>query len=90
LKARHRPLDDWRSQIAEHSEPGNPVTIKIRSRRETQQALERAGFDVTRYEKRGFVQNYIPVIGKRLNPSGAVLTACARALGWYHCFTCKT
>jgi SAM-dependent methyltransferase len=87
---RKQPLDDYRSQIAEHSEPGNPVTIKIRSRREVQRELEAAGFQVIRYEKRGFVQNYLPVIGKRLAPDGPVLRAFGRLLGWYHCFTCKS
>jgi len=89
LRARGRSLDDWRSQTAEHSEPGNPVTIKIRSRKDVQKTLEKSGFRVVRYEKRGFVQNYIPVVGKHLKPNGPVLTALAKALGWYHCFTCS-
>jgi 2-polyprenyl-3-methyl-5-hydroxy-6-metoxy-1,4-benzoquinol methylase len=81
-------FDDWRSHIAEHSELGSPVTIKIRSKSEVEKALLDAGFTITRYEKRGFVQNYLPVIGKKLAPDGATLRALASVLGWYHCFTC--
>lgn len=82
-------LEDWQSHIAELSDLGSPVTIKIRSKREVQQALHEAGFKVLKYEKRGFVQNYIPLIGRRLNPSGKTLTMLASLLGWYHCFICK-
>jgi 2-polyprenyl-3-methyl-5-hydroxy-6-metoxy-1,4-benzoquinol methylase len=89
LKGRSSPLDDWRSQVAELSEPGSPVTIKIRSRREVQRMLERCGFTVERYAKRGFVQAYVPIVGKRLSPNGVVLTALGSLLGWYHCFICR-
>lgn len=80
-------FDDWRSHIAEHSHLGSPVTIRIRSRSEFQRAVEAAGFRVDRYEKRGFVQNYIPIIGKYLVPDGVVLRALGSILGWYHCLT---
>lgn len=89
LKARGRSLDDWRSQVAEHSVPGNPVTIKIRSRREVQSLLEGAGFQVEKYGKKGFVQNYLPIVGKRFAPDGRVLDTFASVLGWYHCFVCR-
>ncbi|MEH2514351.1 2-polyprenyl-3-methyl-5-hydroxy-6-metoxy-1,4-benzoquinol methylase [Nitrobacteraceae bacterium AZCC 1564] len=82
-------FDDWRSHVAEHSELGSPVTIKIRSRREVEAVLVSAGFAIARYEKRGFVQNYIPVLGRLLAPDGPTLAAFARLLGWYHCFICK-
>lgn len=91
LKNRRRnSFDDWRSHVAEHSELGNPVTIKIRSRRGVQKVLEKAGFRVDHYEKRGFVQNYLPIIGSHLAPGGAVLRAFAAVLGWYHCFICTS
>lgn len=82
-------FDDWRSHVAEYSELGNPVTIKIRSRREVEAVLRDAGFTVKRYSKRGFVQRYIPLIGERFDPSGPVLRTAASGLGWYHCFTCS-
>jgi SAM-dependent methyltransferase len=82
------PLDDWRSHVAEGSPLGDPVTIRIRSRRELQQLLRRCGFMVHRYCKRGFVQGYLPLIGQYLQPDGAVLNACGAALGWYHLFEC--
>jgi 2-polyprenyl-3-methyl-5-hydroxy-6-metoxy-1,4-benzoquinol methylase len=88
LKARGRSLDDWRSQVAEHSEPGHPVTIKIRSRREVQSLLEAAGFRVEKYGKKGFVQNYLPIVGKQFSPDGRTLDVFASVLGWYHCFIC--
>jgi SAM-dependent methyltransferase len=82
-------LNDWQSHVAELSDLGLPVTIKIRSKREVAQLLCGAGFKVIKYEKRGFVQNYIPLIGKRLKPDGRTLTAFASLLGWYHCFICR-
>lgn len=89
LRARHMELDDWRSMYAEGSEPGNPVTIKIRSRREVEKLLLETGWAVESYTKRGFVQNYIPVLGKRLlKPDGITLNALGSVLGWYHCFVC--
>jgi len=81
-------LDDWRSHCAELSPLGDPVTIRIRSRREMQSLLRECGFEVKRYEKRGFVQAYIPVFGRWLSPDGATLNTCGAALGWYHLFEC--
>ncbi len=83
-------FDDWRSHVAELSQLGTPVTIKIRSRAEVEKLLSSAGFSVKRYEKRGFVQNYLPVVGKSLKPGGPVLRMFANVLGWYHCFTCTS
>jgi SAM-dependent methyltransferase len=83
-------LDDWRSHVAEGSPLGEPVTIRIRSRREVQQLLRACGFKVERYCKRGFVQRYLPLIGRNLQPDGAVLNACGAALGWYHLLECAS
>lgn len=82
-------FDDWRSHVAEHSELGAPVTIKIRSKARVERELVEAGFTIKRYEKRGFVQNYLPVIGKKFAPDGPELRKLATILGWYHCFICK-
>jgi SAM-dependent methyltransferase len=81
-------LDDWRSHVAERSPLGDPVTIRIRSRREVERLLHDCGFTVERYRKRGFVQRYLPLIGRHLQPGGAVLNACGAMLGWYHLFEC--
>lgn len=83
------PLDDWRSHVAEGSNLGDPVVIKIRTRGEVQRLLEESGFQVIRYGRKGFVQGYLPGIGRFLKPNGAVLNAFARVLGWYHCFICR-
>lgn len=82
-------LNDWQSHVAELSDLGSPVTIKIRAKREVAQTLRRAGFKIIRYEKRGFVQNYIPVLGRKLAPNGNTLRIFASLLGWYHCFICR-
>jgi SAM-dependent methyltransferase len=81
-------LDDWRSHVAEGSLLGDPVTIRIRSRREVERLLSDCGFRVERYRKRGFVQRYLPLLGRHLEPDGALLNACGAALGWYHLFEC--
>lgn len=83
------PLDAWRSHLAELSPLDRPVTIKIRGRGEIERLLSRAGFRVRRYAREGFVQGYLPVIGRRLDADGAVLRALARRLGWYHVFICE-
>jgi SAM-dependent methyltransferase len=82
------PLDSWRSHMAEGSPLGDPVTIRIRRRREVVRLLQDCGFSVERYAKRGFVQRYLPVLGQHLRPDGAVLNACGAVLGWYHLFEC--
>jgi SAM-dependent methyltransferase len=81
-------LDDWRSHIVEGSPLDDPVTIRIRSRRQVERLLRGCGFAVQRYLKRGFVQRYLPLFGRYLAPDGAVLNACGAALGWYHLFEC--
>ncbi|MGH8139430.1 MAG: class I SAM-dependent methyltransferase [Steroidobacteraceae bacterium] len=83
------PLDDWRSHLAELSPVGDPVTIRIRSRRAVERLLRQCGFKVERYWKRGFVQRYLPGVGRYLQPDGAVLNACGMLLGWYHLFECS-
>jgi 2-polyprenyl-3-methyl-5-hydroxy-6-metoxy-1,4-benzoquinol methylase len=86
LKNRMRnSLNDWSSHIAERSELGQPVVIKIRSYRQIMRVLREAGFVPIHYEKRGFVKNYIPVVGRWLASDGVVLSICAHILGWYHC-----
>lgn len=81
-------LNDWRSHVAELSPLGEPVVIKIRSRREVERLLTSAGFQVDRYYKRGFAQNYVPVLGKYLGSDGWSLNQLGRLLGWYHIFHC--
>lgn len=81
-------LDDWRSHRAELSPLGDPVTIRIRSRKEVQSLLRDCALEVKRYGKRGFVQAYIPVFGRWLSPDGVTLNACGAVLGWYHLFEC--
>jgi 2-polyprenyl-3-methyl-5-hydroxy-6-metoxy-1,4-benzoquinol methylase len=79
-------LHEWTSHVTEGSPLDKPVTIKIRTRKPLERMIRDAGFRITSYDKRGFVQNYIPLLGKRLAPNGPVLRACGRILGWYHCF----
>jgi SAM-dependent methyltransferase len=83
-----RCFAEWSSSFSENSEPGNPVVMKIRYRSEVESLLGEAGFRVAEYSKRGFVQNYLPGIGKAFRPDGVVLNALARVLGWYHCCIC--
>lgn len=82
------PLDDWRSHVAELSPLADPVTIKIRSRRDIESLLRACGFQVAAYWKRGFAQSHLPGIGRRLRCDGFVLTTLGRLLGWYHLFEC--
>lgn len=89
LRGRSISLDAWRSHVAEGSPIDAPVTIKIRSKRAVQALLHRAGFRVIRYQKRGFVKGYLPVIGRRLAADGATLNALGGLLGWYHLFICE-
>ena len=81
-------LDDWRSHRAELSALGAPVTIRIRSRRTLERLLRACGFRVQSYHKRGFVQNYLPLLGRHLRPDGMVLNICGAVFGWYHLFEC--
>ena len=88
LLRRSASLDDWRSHLAEGSSLGEPVTIKIRSRREVEKLLQVTGFRVVQYNKCGFVQKYIPWLGKHLSTDGLTLRSLAAMLGWYHVFEC--
>lgn len=81
-------LPAWQSHLAEGSPLDEPVVIKIRSRAEVQHLLRQRGFHIRRYVRRGFVQNYIPFIGKWLRPDGWTLNALGSFLGWYHCLEC--
>ncbi|SRR6266516_2137060 len=82
-------LDGWRSHVSERSELDLPVTIKIRSKQRIVELLNRCGFTVERYYKRGFVQRYLPLVGILLKPDGATLNVLGALLGWYHIFICK-
>lgn len=82
-------LDDWRSHLAEGSNLTDPVVIKIRSKSAMLKLLKDNGYEVVRYEKKGFVQGYLPGIGRFLKPDGFVLNSLGHLLGWYHCFICK-
>jgi len=83
------PLDHWRSHFAEASPLEEPVVIKIRPKRKVTRLVEQSGFRVESYFKRGFVQKYVPLVGKILDPDGVTLNALGRMLGWYHIFRCK-
>jgi 2-polyprenyl-3-methyl-5-hydroxy-6-metoxy-1,4-benzoquinol methylase len=89
LRNRKRvPLAHWQSHLAERTRLDAPVEIKIRSRREVQDLLQRCGFHVMSYRKRGFVQKYVPLVGRFLRPDGATLNLLGSLLGWYHLFFC--
>ena len=82
-------LTEWRSHLAEGSPLDDPVVIKIRSKEQIKKLLDEVGFEIVVYKKKGFVQGYIPFVGKFLSPNGYVLNFFASFLGWYHCFTCR-
>lgn len=77
---------NWQSHLAELTPLDEPVTIKIRSKSELDALFRATGWQPVTYAKRGFVQRYLPFVGTRLRPDGAVLRAFARWLGWYHCY----
>lgn len=79
-------LDNWRSHVAELSELGDPVTIRIRSKSAMALLAKQTGFAVERYQKRGFTQRNLPIIGRMFAPDGRFLSACGAVLGWYHLF----
>ena len=83
----HR-LDAFRSHLAEGSPLESPVTIRIRSKSEVLSTI-RKNFGVVRYHKKGFVQRYLPVIGRFLKPDGLVLGRLGSLFGWYHVFILK-
>jgi 2-polyprenyl-3-methyl-5-hydroxy-6-metoxy-1,4-benzoquinol methylase len=82
-------LSDWQSHKAEASHLGDPVVIRIRGRRGVQRLLERTGFEVMSYGRRGFVTGYLPGVGRFLKADGATVRGFASVLGWYHCFVCR-
>ena len=87
LKApRGTAYDDWRSHVAELSPLGDPVTIRIRSRREIRRLAESQGLEVVRYAKQGFTQGHLPLLGRRCAPGGVILSGLGRLFGWYHLF----
>jgi 2-polyprenyl-3-methyl-5-hydroxy-6-metoxy-1,4-benzoquinol methylase len=77
------PLDAYRSTISEGSPIDAPVVIRIRSKAEVLRLVQ-GRFDLVRYDKKGFVQGNLPLIGRRLKPDGRILNAFGRLLGWYH------
>ncbi len=83
------PLKTWQSYLAENTDLDKPVTIKVRNRMEIENILNRAGFRIIRYQKRGFVQNYIPYFGRYLSPDGNALNFLGSILGWYHILWCE-
>jgi 2-polyprenyl-3-methyl-5-hydroxy-6-metoxy-1,4-benzoquinol methylase len=82
-------LDDWRSHVAELSPLGDPVTVRIRSLREVGALLAQAGLTIARYQKHGFTQGHLPLVGRYFNPDGGVLRSFGRWLGWYHLIECR-
>ena len=54
-----------------------------------QKMLENNGFKVMRYARKGFVQGYLPFVGRFFRPDGLILNTFAKYLGWYHCFVCQ-
>jgi ubiquinone/menaquinone biosynthesis C-methylase UbiE len=76
----------WQGYLTDASSFDNPIVVKVRSKSDVQRMLERNGFGVKKYWKRGFVQNYIPWIGKRFEPNVMVLNTLGSVLGWYHVF----
>lgn len=78
------PFNHWQGNISDGADFEYPITIKIRSKKEVLKLYKTAGFKVKSYYKRGFVQNYIPVLGKLFDPDGVLLNFMGSLLGWYH------
>jgi SAM-dependent methyltransferase len=78
----------FQAHLAEAAPLHQPVTIKVRSKSEVL-GLYSKYFRMVDYHKRGFVQGYLPGIGKYLGSDGSVLNACGRLLGWYHVVIAK-
>jgi len=77
-------FNHWQGHISDGADFKYPITIKIRSKKEVIKLYEECGFKVQKYYKRGFVQNYLPIIGKIFNPDGYFLNFMGSILGWYH------
>ena len=84
LKFLKTPFNAWQSHVSEGSTLDSPVVIKIRSKKEIVKLYESAGFKLVNYQKHGFVQNNLPIVGKFLDPDGSVLNRLGGLLGWYH------
>lgn len=78
------PYKNWQGKLADMSDPESPLTIKIRSKREVISFYKKAGFRLSSYKKRGFVQRYLPIIGKYLKANGVTLNLLGSVFGWYH------
>ena len=87
VRGRALSIDVWRSHLAERSPLDRSVTVCIRSRGDVQRLLESTGFRDFRYQKRGFVQRYLPVAGRLLDSAGVVLNSLSALLGCYHVLT---
>ena len=79
-------FNKWQGHISDAASFNHPITIKIRSKKEVLSLYESCGFNIKSYHKRGFVQNYIPILGRFLKPDGVVLNFFGSQLGWYHVF----
>lgn len=77
-------FNHWQGHISDGAEFDYPITIRIRSKKEIMKLYLSNGFKVKSYFKRGFVQNYIPLVGKLFNPDGVFLNIMGSLLGWYH------
>jgi cyclopropane fatty-acyl-phospholipid synthase-like methyltransferase len=77
-------FNQWQGYISDGADFKYPITIKIRSKKEVLELYQSCGFQITRYHKRGFVQNYIPMFGKLFKPDGYFLNTMGSLLGWYH------
>lgn len=83
------PFNVWQGHVSDGAECDHPITIKIRSRRTIEVLYKAAGFEVAAYQKRGFVNNYLPIVGRFLRPGGPTLTLLGALLGWYHVYVLK-
>jgi SAM-dependent methyltransferase len=77
------PFVAFQAHLAEGCPLDRPVTIKVRNKRDVMKLLG-PHFEIVSYQKKGFVQNYIPCFGKYLKPDGWILNILGRAIGWYH------
>lgn len=80
----------WQGHLTDASSFDNPIVVKVRSKSQYKDLLEQNGFVIKTYYKRGFVQRYIPALGKFLHPNGYILNVLGSLFGWYHIFIVKT
>jgi len=81
------PFNVWQGVLADKSDPDAPITMKVRNKSEIVRLYEQQGFRLKQYHKKGFVQNYLPWLGKHLHPDGVVLNRLGDQLGWFHLLT---